>query len=114
MYAICVLEEVCVMDKGRLNNPVLHCLLAMGAWDWDAKDGGELHQVTRVMRHVTVITSHLLPRNLEGETKVSTALLIKTWLMLSFNRALSLMPRLSSIRRNSTSWRLTHSLPSSK
>ena len=63
-----------MIDKGRLN------LLAMGAWDWDAKDGGELHQV---MRHTIVMASHLLPRILEGETKVSNALLIKTWLMLS-------------------------------
>ena len=72
-----------MMDKGRLNDLVLCHLLVMGAWDWDAKDGGELHQATRAMRHVTVMTSCLLLRIFEGETKVSTALLIKTWLMLS-------------------------------
>ena len=75
-YTICVSEEVWVMDKGRLNDLVLHHLLVMGAWDWDAKDGGELHQVMRAMRHVTVM-SPLLPRILKGETKVSTASSIK-------------------------------------
>ena len=82
MYVICVSEEIWVMDKGRLNDLVLHCLLVMGAWNWDQRDGGELHQATRVMRHVTVMMSCLLPRILDGESKVSTALLIKTWLML--------------------------------
>ena len=82
MYAIHVLEEVWVIDKGGLNDPVLCCLLAMGAWDWDAKDGGELHQVMRAMRHATVMMSCLLLRILEGDTKVSTASSIKTWLML--------------------------------
>ena len=71
------------MDKGRLNNPVLHHLLAMGAWDWDTKDGGELHQAMRAMGHATAMTSHLLLRILKGETKVGTAWSIKTWLMLS-------------------------------
>ena len=71
------------MDKDRLNDPVLCHLLAVGAWNWDQKDGGELHQATQAMRHVTAMTSHLLPRILKGETKVNTALLIKTWLMLS-------------------------------
>ena len=71
------------MDKSRLNDLVLYYLLVMGAWDWDAKDGGELHQVMRAMRHTTVMMSCLLPQILEGETKVSTALSIKTWLMLS-------------------------------
>ena len=55
-----------MIDKGRLNDLVLCCLLAMGAWDWDQKDGGELHQATRAMRHVMVIMSCLLPRILDG------------------------------------------------
>ena len=91
-----------MMDKGRLNDLVLCHLLVMGAWDLDQKDGGELHQAMRAMRHVTAMASHLLPRILEGETKVSTALSIKTCLMLSLTRMPSLMPRLSSIRRNFT------------
>ena len=85
-YTIWVLEEVQVIDKGRLNNPVLHHLLAMGAWDWDQRDGGELHQATRAMRHAMAMTSCLLSRILKGETKVSTASSIKTWLMLSLLR----------------------------
>ena len=85
-YAICVLEEVWVLDPDKLNNLVLHHLLVIGAWDWDQKDRGELHQVTRAMRHATAMMSCLLPRILKGETKVSTASLIKTWLMLSSNR----------------------------
>ena len=80
------------MDKDRLNDLVLCYPLVMGAWDLDAKDGGELHQVTRAMRHAMVMTSCLMPRILEGETKVSTTSLIKTWLMLSFTKTPSWMP----------------------
>ena len=101
-HAICVSEEVQVMDLGKLNDVVLCHLLVMGAWDWDAKDGGELHQLTKVMRHATTMASCLLPRILEGETKVSTASLIKIWLMLSLNRMPSLTPKSSSTRRNWT------------
>ena len=93
-----------MMDKGRLNDLVLCHLLAMGAWDWDQKDGGELHQATRAMKHVTVMTSHLLPRILEGETKVSTASSSKTLLMLSLLRIPSWRPGLISITKRLLSW----------
>ena len=42
----------------------------MGAWDWDKKEGTELHQATRVMQFLTALVSHLLPRILDLEAKV--------------------------------------------
>ena len=45
-FMICVSEEVWILDPGRLNDLVLYHLLVIGAWDWDQKDGGELHQAT--------------------------------------------------------------------
>lgn len=69
-YVICVLEEIWVSKPGVINNPVLCCLMMMGAWDWDKKDSSELHQATRAMRHSTALVSCLLLKILEGETKV--------------------------------------------
>ena len=74
-YTIHVSEEVWVLDPDKLNDPVLRCLLVMGAWDWDQKDRGELHQANWVMRHATAMASHLLPRILDGETKVKHCLI---------------------------------------
>jgi len=44
--------------------------MAMGAWDWDKKEGAELNQATRAMRFSTALVSHLLPRILDVEAKV--------------------------------------------
>ena len=70
VYMIWVLEEIQVADHEKVNNPVLHCLMAMGAWDWDKKDGGKLNQAIRAMWFSTAFASHLLPRILNSEAKV--------------------------------------------
>ena len=57
-------------DHEKVKDPVLHCLMAMGAWDWDKKDGAELNQATRAMQFSTTLVSCLLPRILDGEAKV--------------------------------------------
>ena len=44
--------------------------MVMGAWDWDKKEGAELHQAMRVMRFSTVLVSRLIPRILGLEAKV--------------------------------------------
>ena len=42
-------EEIWVMDYKRVNDPVLYHLMAMGVYNWDWKDRGELNQATRVI-----------------------------------------------------------------
>ena len=44
--------------------------MAMGAWDWDKKEGAKLHQATRVMWFSTALVSRLVPRILDLEAKV--------------------------------------------
>ena len=70
------------MDHTKVKDPVLHCLMVMGAWDWDKKEGVELHQAMRAMRFLTVLVSHLIPRILGLEAKVMKHhFVIKTKLM---------------------------------
>ena len=69
-YSIWVSEEVCVVDHTKVKNPVLCCLMAMGAWDWDKKEGAELHQAMRAMQFSTTLVSRLVPRILGLEAKV--------------------------------------------
>ena len=69
-YLIHMLEEICIADHTKVKDPVLCCLMAMGAWDWDKKEGAELHQAMRVMRFSTALVSHLVPRILGLEAKV--------------------------------------------
>ena len=69
-YSIRVSEEICVADHTKVKDPVLHRLMAMGAWDWDKKDGAELHQATRVMQFSTTLVSCLISRILGLEAKV--------------------------------------------
>ena len=69
-YSIWVLEEIRVADHTKVKDPVLYHLMAMGAWDWDKKEGAELNQATRAMRFSTALVSRLLPRILDGEAKV--------------------------------------------
>ena len=68
-YSIWVLEEICVVDHTKVKDPVLCRLMAMGAWDWDKKEGAKLHQATRVMRFSTALVSRLVPRILGLEVK---------------------------------------------
>ena len=69
-YSIQVLEEIHIADHTKVKDPVLHCLMAMGAWDWDKKEGTELHQATRAIRFSTALVSCLVPRILGLEAKV--------------------------------------------
>ena len=57
-------------DHTKVKDPVLHHLMAMGAWDCHKKEGAELHQATRAMRFSTALVSHLIPRILGLEAKV--------------------------------------------
>jgi len=59
-----------VADHTKVKDPVLHHLMAMGAWDWDKKEGAKLNQATRAMRFSTALVSCLLPRILNLEAKV--------------------------------------------
>jgi len=59
-----------VADHTKVKDPVLCCLMVMGAWDWDKKEGAKLNQATRVMRFSTALVSRLLPRILDLEAKV--------------------------------------------
>ena len=65
-----MLEEIQVADHTKVKDPVLCHLIAMGAWDWDKKEGAELHQATRAMWFLTMLVSCLVPRILELEAKV--------------------------------------------
>ena len=70
------------MDHTKVKDPVLCCLMVMGAWDWDKKEDDELHQATRVMRFSTILVSYLIPRILGLEAKViKHHFIIKTRLM---------------------------------
>jgi len=69
-YSIRVSEEIRVADHTKVKDPVLHRLMAMGAWDWDKKEGAKLLQATRAMQFSTALVSHLLPRILDLEAKV--------------------------------------------
>jgi len=69
-YLIWVSEEIRVADHTKVKDPVLHRLIAMGAWDWDKKEGAELNQATRAMWFSTALVSCLLPRILDVEAKV--------------------------------------------
>jgi len=83
VYMIRVTEEIQVADHEKVKDPVLRCLIAMGAWDWDKKDSTELQQATRVMRFSTALASCLLLRILSREAKVvKHHLSIKTKLMI--------------------------------
>ena len=75
-YSIHVLEEIRVVDHTKVKDPVLRCLMAMGAWDWDKKEGTKLHQATRVMWFSTALVSRLVPRILDLEAKVMNHCLI--------------------------------------
>ena len=65
-----MLEEIQVVDHTKVKDPVLCHLIAMGAWDWDKKEGAELHQAIRAMWFLTMLVSCLVPRILELEAKV--------------------------------------------
>ena len=65
-----MLEEIQVVDHTKVKDPVLHHLMAMGAWDWDKKEGTELHQAMRVIWFSTALVGHLVPRILGLEAKV--------------------------------------------
>ena len=81
-YSIRVLEEIWVADHTKVKDLVLHYLMAMGAWDWDKKEGAKLHQATRAMRFSTTLVSHLIPRILGLEAKVMKhCFIVKTRLM---------------------------------
>ena len=69
-YSIHVSEEIQVTDHTKVKDPVLRCLMVMGDWDWDKKEGAKLHQATRAMRFSTTLVSHLIPRILGLEAKV--------------------------------------------
>ena len=69
-YSIQVSEEIWVADHTRVKDPVLRHLMVMGAWDWDKKEGTELHQAMRAMQFSTALASHLVPRILGLEAKV--------------------------------------------
>ena len=69
-YLIWVSEEIQVADHTKVKDPVLCCLMAMGAWDWDKKEGAKLHQAMRAMQFSTALASHLVPRILGLEAKV--------------------------------------------
>ena len=70
VYMIQVLEEIYMADHEKVNDLVLCRLMAMGAWDWDQKDGGELNQATRAIRFSATLASCLLPRIPKNEAKV--------------------------------------------
>jgi len=70
VYSIRVSEEIWVADHTKVKDPVLCRLMAMGAWDWDKKEGAKLNQATRAMWFSTALVSHLLPRILDLEAKV--------------------------------------------
>ena len=67
---IWVSEEIWVADHTKVKDPVLHCLMAMGAWDWDKKEGAKLYQATRAMQFSTALVSCLVPKILDLEAKV--------------------------------------------
>ena len=69
-YSIRVSEEIRVADHTKVKDPVLCRLMTMGAWDWDKKEGAELHQATRAMQFSTALVSRLVPRILGLEAKV--------------------------------------------
>ena len=69
-YSIQVSEEIQVVDHTKVKDLVLCCLMAMGVWDWDKKEGAELHQATRVMQFSTTLVSRLVLRILGLEAKV--------------------------------------------
>ena len=69
-YSIRVLEEIQIADHTKVRDPVLHHLMVMGAWDWDKKEGAELHQAMRAMRFSTALVSRLVPRILGLGAKV--------------------------------------------
>ena len=69
-YSIHVLEEIQVADHTKVKDPVLHCLMVMGTWDWDKKEGAKLHQATRAMQFSIALVSRLVPRILGLESKV--------------------------------------------
>ena len=56
-YLIHVSEELLGIDREKLNDPVLHCLLAMRVWDWSKDEGGDLHQATRAIYYLTAVAS---------------------------------------------------------
>ena len=69
-YLIQVSEEIWVADHTKVKDPVLCHLMVMGAWDWDKKEGAELHQATRAMWFSTTLVSRLISRILSLEAKV--------------------------------------------
>ena len=69
-YSIWVSEEIHIADHSKVKDPVLRCLMAMGAGDWDKKEGAKLHQAMRAIRFSTALVSCLVPRILALETKV--------------------------------------------
>ena len=69
-YLIHVLEEIQVVDHTKVKDAVLCHLIVMGAWDWDKKEGAELHQAMRATWFSTAFVSCLIPRILGLEAKV--------------------------------------------
>ena len=69
-YLIQVSEELPKIDREKLNNLVLCCLMMMGMWDWLKGEGEDLHQATRAIRFLTAVASWLLPMILDREAKV--------------------------------------------
>ena len=63
-------EEIQVADHTKVKDLVLCRLMVMGAWDWDKKEGAELHQATRAMQFSTALVSRLVTRILGLEAKV--------------------------------------------
>jgi len=54
-------------------DPVLHCLFAMGLFDWDGEDSC-LNQTTPAIHHVTMMGCQLFKCSLEIKTKVCLVL----------------------------------------
>ena len=62
-----------VADHTKVKDPVLRRLMAMGAWDWDKKEGAELNQAMRAMRFSTALVSRLLLGSATTSSRVCLA-----------------------------------------
>ena len=72
-------EEFFLMRWEEVNDPVLRRLMRMGIFDWDGEDN-RLHQATQAIRHGTAMSTWILGRVLQVESKVggSRCWLVKT------------------------------------
>ena len=62
-------EWLHMVDRKKINNPLLLSLLHIGVLNWKAPNDC-LHQATQAIRHGTTVTLHLLPRIMKLESWV--------------------------------------------